>query len=298
MKTRHMCPVTLLSALALLLGCVSESTELPSAPLLASLQAEEPPQYTDWSVPVHLGPIVNSAVPDSDPSISKDGLSLYFATGSARVGGTTGRDLWVSRRASVNDPWGAPQSLGTVINTSAHEDKPTLSRDGHRLYFASNRPGGQGDFDLYVTRRRDQRDDFGWETPVSLGSVINSSASEQSGVSFFEDDATGAMIMYFASNRPGGVDDWDIYASALLPDGTFGAPTRVDGLNTPFRERDPEIRRDGLENVPGIEPTGRLRQSRFVGCDSSEHRRSLVHSGESRRHHQQPAARSQSRAAE
>jgi hypothetical protein len=247
MKPRHMDSVSLLSMLGLLLACGSEFGEIPSAPLVSVQESDGPPQYSEWSVPVNLGPIVNSSFTDSDPSISKDGLSLYFGAGAQRSGGSTGRDIWVSRRASVDVPWEPPQNIGAVINTASHEDRPTLSRDGHRLYFASNRPGGYGDFDLYVSRRRDKRDDFGWEPPVNLGSVINSTGSEQTSVTFFEDEETGVITVYFASNRPGGVQNWDIYSSIQLPDGAFGPPARVEELSGSFRDRDPEIRRDGLE---------------------------------------------------
>lgn len=160
----------------------------------------------------------------------------------------------MSRRASVDEAWGAPQNLGSVINSAAHESKPALSLDGHRLYFASNRPGGSG-FDLYVSRRQDKRDDFGWEAPVNLGSPINSSASEETGVTFFEEETGGAMTMYFASNR-GTNGTFDIYSSTLRRDGTFGPVTLVEELSSTFGEQDPAIRRDGLEiflmsNRPG-----------------------------------------------
>jgi len=203
------------------------------------------PRFSDWSRPVNLGPVVNSIGPDFDPFISKDGLSLYFTGGRNRPGFGL-RDIWVSHRASVNDPWEPPLNLGPTINTDAHESKPTLSADGHRLYFASNRAGG-GDWDLYVSRRRDKRDDFGWEPPVNLGSGVNSVASEESAVTLFEDDVTGTTTLYFGSNRTGGSGDFDIYASTLLSDGTFAPATLVPELSTPFTDQDPAVRRDGLE---------------------------------------------------
>src|SRR6266550_488573 len=203
------------------------------------------PRFSDWSPPVNLGPVVNSIGPDFDPFISKDGLSLYFTGGRNRPGFGL-RDIWVSHRASVNDPWEPPLNLGPTINTDAHESKPTLSADGHRLYFASNRAGG-GDWDLYVSRRRDKRDDFGWEPPVNLGSGVNSVASEESAVTLFEDDVTGTTTLYFGSNRTGGSGDFDIYASTLLSDGTFAPATLVPELSAPFIDQDPAVRRDGLE---------------------------------------------------
>src|SRR5207253_3072207 len=63
-----------------------------------------------WSEPVNLGPIVNTSSDDSEPALSPDGLSLYFS--SSRPGGFGPNNIWVSQRASLNDPWGRPQNLG------------------------------------------------------------------------------------------------------------------------------------------------------------------------------------------
>lgn len=248
MKPASMCTLTSLVTLALLLACGTESGMLPSAPAPAALQlaADEPPQFSDWSAPIHLGAVVNSARPESNPFISKDGLSLYFTAGQ-KPGGVGLRDIWVSQRASVNDPWGPPQNLGATINTAAHESHPALSLDEHRLYFASDRPGGFGLFDLYVSRRRDKRDDFGWEPPVNLGSVVNTPANEQSKVALFDDAASGRVLIYFGSARLGGLGSDDIYVSSLGPDNTFGPAVLVEELSSPFEDRDPAIRRDGLE---------------------------------------------------
>lgn len=242
-----------LVALALFWACGAER-ELPSAPgiFAADVTADESSQYSDWSAPVNLGPVVNSAVGDIEVSISKDGLSLYLA--SSRPGGFGGFDIWVSQRASVDDPWGTPQNLGPAINTSAREQAPFLSLDGHRMYFFSNRPGGFGGTDLYVSRRRDKRDDFGWQPPENLGSGVNGSFNETLPV-YFEDDASGTATLYFGSNRPG-MGGTDIYASALRPDETFGPAVLVAELNSSFRDAGFAIRRDGLEMFLASDRTG------------------------------------------
>lgn len=237
--------LTTLVALALFWACGAEP-ELPSAPgiFAAVLTADEAPQYSDWSAPVNLGAVVNSAANDIEVSISRDGLSLYFA--SNRPGGGGGFDIWVSQRASLSDPWGPPQNLGPTINTAAREQAPSLTLDGHRLYFFSDRPGGLGGTDLYVARRRDKRDDFGWQPAVNLGSGVNSSFNENLSAQF-EDDATGTIMLYFNSNRSGGPGLTDIYASTLQADETFGPAILVEELSTPFSDAGPFLRRDGLE---------------------------------------------------
>src|SRR5256885_3874350 len=62
------------------------------------------PHYEGWSTPVNLGPTINSAVGESGPALSKNGLSLYFF--SNRTSGFGGNDIWVSQRDSVEDAWG------------------------------------------------------------------------------------------------------------------------------------------------------------------------------------------------
>src|SRR5688572_21147910 len=82
-------------------------------------------QWSEWSVPVNLGPTVNSPFADNIPDLSKNGLSLYFS--SNRPGGSGASDLWVSRRGSVDDAWGLPENLGPTVNSSAGDLGPNVS---------------------------------------------------------------------------------------------------------------------------------------------------------------------------
>lgn len=206
------------------------------APSLASQR------FSDWSAPVNLGPPVNSGSIDQGPFISRDGLTLYLASNR---GGLGGQDIYVSHRRSVDDPWGTPQNLGDKINSTSNDAGPTLSNDEHRLYFLSGRAGGFGGTDLYVSRRRDNRDDSGWQTPENLGPQINTAANER-GLTLFEDDETGTTTVYFDSDRAGH-GDVDIYTTTLDADGLFGPATLVPELSSASNELLPWIRRDGLE---------------------------------------------------
>jgi len=100
---------------------------------------------------VNLGATINTAANEQGPALSNDGLSLYF--GSDRAGGFGIFDLWVSHRACVDCPWESPVNLGATVNTAASETEPSLSIDGHLLFFTSARPGGAGGQDIYLTRR-------------------------------------------------------------------------------------------------------------------------------------------------
>ena len=251
--------ITLLCAFVTLVqACSSDRGVMdPVAPkLLAADVADENPQYGLWAAPVNLGPVVNSAFNDQHPSISRDNLSLYFV--SNRPGGFGGNDIWVTHRATRDDPWGAPQNLGAVINTSSSDFAPNLTTDGHHLYLNSDRPGGCGGSDLYVAQRRDKDDDFGWGRPENLGCSVNT-IYDEAGPTFFEDEGTGTQFLYFTSfNRPGGLGDFDVYVSTRSgDDDAWGPGADLIELNGPYRDTRTAIRRDGLEMFLSSDVTGR-----------------------------------------
>jgi WD40-like Beta Propeller Repeat len=205
-------------------------------------------QFGPWDTPVNLGGVVNTPYLDQRCTISKDGLSLYFGSNRpGSVGTVEGSDLYVTQRASVNDPWGPPQKIET-LSSAGDDNAPTFSPDGHWVYFGSDRPGGLGLSDIWAAHRHDAHDDFGWETPVNLGPGANSPLNED-GPTYFEDES-GAVTLYFTSfQRPDGLGDWDIYASQATADDhlSFGPAVHVTELSSPRRDTRTSIRRDGLE---------------------------------------------------
>jgi hypothetical protein len=237
-------------------------------------------QFTAWSEPVNLNnvvlngtacsAVVNSTSPDSNdthPALSKDGLSLYFA--STRAGGFGDYDLWVSHRDSLDACWGQPTNLGPKVNSSTVDFAPNLSPDGHWLYFHSRRStwlkdgaptASCGGADLYVSHRMDTSDDLHWEDPINLGCRLNT-AAEEAGPTFF-DDGNGTLYLYFTRGVAGKQDTFDIYVSICTADlatcntqGFWGPGTLVGDpgtsqlLNSPFRDTRTAIRRDGLEMI-------------------------------------------------
>jgi Tol biopolymer transport system component len=196
-----------------------------------------------WSPPVNLGAELNSVFEESAPHVSSDGLSLYFA--STRPDSQGGEDLWVSRRANRHAPWETPANLGPAINTGANERSPALSRNRRLLFFATDRAGGAGGFDIWVSWRPDPADDFGWQPPVNLGTGVNTAATD-AGPSFLERGAIPQL--YMASARPGGAGGLDIYV-ASVPGGWAGPPLPVGELSSPQPDLTPAVRPDGLEIV-------------------------------------------------
>ena len=215
---------------------------------LIATSAAAAPIYTDWSAPVWLGPVVNSASTEQGPALSADGLSLYFY--SARSGGVGSDDIWVSQRASLSSPWGTPADLGSTINSTSRDFVPAFSSDGHWMYFGSDRPGGFGPAtgtptaDLYESYRADIHDDFGWQTPINLGAGVNTAANEN-GNGYF--DNGGHPQLFFGSDRLGPSGNADMYVSNLQADGSWGPATLIPELSTTATENRPSLRQDGLE---------------------------------------------------
>lgn len=238
MRALHRCVVVALGTAVLLVGVSGQ---------LVSAQ-----KFANWSPPVNLGPLVNSPFLDGNPAISKDGLSLYFA--SNRPGGVGGNDLWVAQRQGLDSPWSPPLNLGS-INTTFNEVAPALSRDEHYLFFVSNRPGGLGGPEIWVSFRQHVHDDFAWETPFNLGSPINTPFQDTT-PSYFENEELGRPQLFFASNRTGGFGGLDMYMSELQADGTFGPATLLPELSSPQSDSYPSVFRNGLEIFFGSDRVG------------------------------------------
>jgi len=178
---------------------------------------------------VNLGAPVNSPATEQAPALSPDGLSLYFS--SDRPGGLGATDLWVSQRDCGECPWNAPVNLGSVVNSTAGDAGPSLSIDGHLLFFTSSRSGGQGLNDIYVSRRTNPKDDFGWRPPVSLGGEVNTAAFE-AGPEYLQ-SAEGGVANFYFNRGPTGTSQ-DIYLAAVTRDGeTLGPAVLVLELSDP-----------------------------------------------------------------
>jgi hypothetical protein len=236
-------------------------------------------RYSPWSTPTALD-AVNSAALEFANGISKDGLSFYFQRGDATVGG---EDVWVAHREHKRAPWGAPQPLPPTVNSAANDRAAFVSADGHWLFFASDRPGGRGGFDLMVSWRYDAGNDFGWETALNLddlGSPVNTPGFD-SGPALLEgraeddgdddrDDGEddhdrargreGRTQLYLVSNPAGPQNNAvDIYVSVQNRDGSFGPPAKVEELSDPaFNEGRPYLRHDGKEIFFNSNRTGSL----------------------------------------
>lgn len=122
-----------------------------------------------WGEPVNPGAPLNSDSSDIYATATADG-TVYFV--SRRLVGRGGNDLY--RAAFADGQYLDPENLGAPINTAYSESNPYIAADESYLIFFSDRPGGYGRSDLYISHRRDGR----WTEPLNLGPRINTPDAE------------------------------------------------------------------------------------------------------------------------
>jgi len=154
------------------------------------------PSTGTWSKPKFLSETVNTQANVSVECLSNDGTELYLYNDDKN--GT----IMVSKKQG--NSWGEPEALNGNINTDYRESGASISKDGNKLYFASNRPGGLGGLDLYVS----ERIGGDWGPAVNLGSVVNTAMDEEGP---FIDGGT----LYFSSTGHNGLGGYDIFKTTL-----------------------------------------------------------------------------------
>jgi hypothetical protein len=233
-------PTFTLFAVGTLVACSQDATrqplEPPRTPSFSSFANSE------WSAPIHLDAPINSPFRELGAELSPDGLSLYF--GSDRPAGGNGNvDIWAARRDCIDCPWGALVNIN--INSPQSDGGPAFSPDGHILFFGSNRDGGHGGDDIWISYRENKDDDLGWQAPINLGPNVNTPAAETSTAYVPALNAAGANL-YFV--RGVGLAAFDIYQVRVTRDGETEEPaTPVTELNSSVVDGDPTVSHDGKE---------------------------------------------------
>jgi hypothetical protein len=195
----------------------------------------------DWAPPDNLGTVVNSPDDELSPCISADGLELYFI--SNQPGGYGSMDIYMTARATMNDPWGQPVNLGPKVNSPNFDTCPWISSNGLELYVQSNRSGGYGGFDIYVSRRTTANDP--WNDSVNLGPVVNSTYNDAA--PSLSPDGLLLFFQDFGTLRPGGYGDGDMWMArrASLSD-PWDPPVNLGSVvNSATQENSPKVSPDG-----------------------------------------------------
>jgi len=160
-----------------------------------------------WSLPASLSPNINTDSNEGTCTISADGHTLVF-TGCNRQDGYGSCDLYITYWKGGK--WSVPENMGEKISTRYWESQPSLSADCTVLYFASDRPGGQGKADLWKTERNENGE---WGEPVNLGPTINTPEDENA--PFIH--ANGSTLFYASKGLPG-MGGFDIFLVELGSD--------------------------------------------------------------------------------
>jgi outer membrane protein OmpA-like peptidoglycan-associated protein len=153
-----------------------------------------------WGELENLGPNINTEDGwESQPSISADGQTLFFATARAN---SKKMDIYYSNR-NADGTWQAAKAVENGINTEGNEKSPFIHSDSQTLYFSSDGHTGVGGFDIFYTRQDEKKQ---WIKPKNLGIPINTEKDE-AGFFVSTDGKTG----YFSSNFIKGAGGWDIF---------------------------------------------------------------------------------------
>jgi Tol biopolymer transport system component len=139
--------------------------------------------------------------------------------------------------ANADFTFGEPVNLGSTVNSSGFDCSPSVSTDGLELYFLSDRPGGYGNYDIWMATRLTTDDP--WNTPVNLGSVVNSSDWEVS-----PDISADSLSLYFDGGPISRSDIWVTERTAK--DQPWGTPVELD----------PNVNFASWLYCPGISPDG------------------------------------------
>ena len=180
----------------------------------------------NWTRARPLEGRVNTNLNEGAQNISQDGTLLVF-TGCNYPEGEGSCDLYYS--AKTNSGWSEPQNMGRTINTEFWESSPSLSPDKKDLYFSSNRPGGFGGKDIWVSHRTASGK---WGEPENLGPKVNTGADE--GCPFIHADN---RTLYFNSNGHTGYGSTDLFLSRRGDDGSWNEP---ENLGYPINTIDDE----------------------------------------------------------
>jgi outer membrane protein OmpA-like peptidoglycan-associated protein/tetratricopeptide (TPR) repeat protein len=183
--------------------------------------------YSDWDscggwfTPKNIGYPPNSASNESYQNISLDNHYLFFMRSDNRSENgwdKGGFDLFMSYRIHADSAWSIAQSFGATINSPSFEGMPCLSSDHSTLYFVSDRPGGYGGLDIWVSHFK-----FGlWQKPINLGPQINTKGND---IAPFI--AADNQTLYFSSNGHLGIGGLDLFMAHKVNDSVWSNPVNL-----------------------------------------------------------------------
>lgn len=179
-----------------------------------------------------------------DPTLTGDRLELYL--NSSRPGGVGMGDIWMSTRATTSDTWSTPIVVAE-LSSPGTETSPEVSADGLAIWFASNRAGGQGGTDIWVSTRANRQ--LPWSAPTIVSELSSPSSDTASAPGWSQ------LVMILESTRAGGSGEADLYmATRPTTTSTWSTPMPLTEINTPDHEGSPHL---GPQNLTLVFNTNR-----------------------------------------
>lgn len=179
-----------------------------------------------WEPRINAGAPLNTPDNEGAHSMTADGKTLWF-TACNRRSGQGMCDLYYS--ILEDGRWSSPRNAGSPVNSRYSEKHPAISADGRILYFTSNRPGGSGSYDIWMSERSGET----WSDPVNLGDSVNTPGLEQS--PFIHPDQKS---LYFSSTGWPGMGQGDLFLTRLNRTSGWSTP---ENLGYPINTYDDDI---------------------------------------------------------
>ena len=154
-----------------------------------------------WQTPIEITAALNAGEDCSSSSLNSDGTELFLYK-------TDNYDGNIYSSNFVNGAWTPIKKLNKNINTKFYESHACISSDGKKLYFTSNREGGQGNLDIYVSEKDAAGD---WGPAVNLGAAINTPYNEDTPFITQNDS-----VLYFSSEGHSSMGGFDIFKSQKI----------------------------------------------------------------------------------
>ncbi|WP_162846906.1 TolB family protein [Marinicella litoralis] len=184
-----------------------------------------------WSKPMIAS--FSGQFKDLEPFLHPNGLQLYFASNrnAAQNASTDHFDIWMTERASLNQPWGDPVKLNTMINTDEGDEfYPSVASNGN-LYFTATKADGLGKEDIYVSRLVDGQ----YTQAEILPAAINSPTYEFN--AYIAPDES--MLIFSSYGRADDMGGGDLYISH-----------KVDGVWQPAKNMGGQVNSKQLDYCP------------------------------------------------
>jgi outer membrane protein OmpA-like peptidoglycan-associated protein/tetratricopeptide (TPR) repeat protein len=166
----------------------------------------------NWTPPRNIAE-VNTDKHDACIALSPDGKQLFIYRD------TRGGDIYISTFDAIQNIWSKPQSLGDNVNTKYYEPSVSMTSDGNTIFFSSNRPGGLGGLDIYMSHKDSKGN---WGPATNLGAPVNTP---------YDDDApfihADGQTLYFSSRGHAGMGGYDIYRSSFEENTKWSEPENL-----------------------------------------------------------------------